>query len=109
MLLTNLAVAGGWVFWQCDLLMLGRTILFGPMDSIFGLIGTSCKNHQRSLQICKHKAQISADLYKTANISKICKDTVHISTNLQQHSADYCRSANNQHIRTDQLNKAKIS
>jgi hypothetical protein len=40
-LLTNLAVAGGWVLWQCDLLMLGRTILFGPMDSILVLIGTS--------------------------------------------------------------------
>jgi hypothetical protein len=41
MLLTNLAVAGGWVLWLCDLLMLGRTILFGLMGSILVLIGTS--------------------------------------------------------------------
>jgi hypothetical protein len=38
---TNLVVAGGWVLWQCDLLMLGRTILFGLMDNIVVLIGTS--------------------------------------------------------------------
>jgi hypothetical protein len=41
MLLTNLAVAGGWVLWLCDLLMLGRMILFGLMGSILVLIGTS--------------------------------------------------------------------
>jgi hypothetical protein len=46
MLLTNLAVAGGWVLWLCDVLMLGRTILFGPMGSENVIIdrGGKCDN-----------------------------------------------------------------
>jgi hypothetical protein len=59
MLLTNFAVAGGWVLlWLCGLLMLGRTILFGPMGSILVLIGTS----QPSVTVPVLKESFSASL-----------------------------------------------
>jgi hypothetical protein len=58
MLLTNLAVAGGWVLWLFDLLMLGRNILFGPMGSILVLIGTS----QPSITVPVLKESFSASL-----------------------------------------------
>jgi hypothetical protein len=59
MLSTNLAVAGGWVHWQCDLLMLGRTISFGLMDIILVLIGTS----QSSVIVPVLKESFSASLH----------------------------------------------